>query len=187
MTVFFFIFFYSDLSGGLQREEWKLLQTWRVHVSMNNYPTQRRNNRWLFYRKRIEGILEFCKSHLNGVDKSCSGLSITVRPRLSSNIIHQTDRSFRYFSTGIYLNNFLSDRIYSVGLAASHIDLLASHVPSCHHPVSLTQLLWSPATADDSHTLPLCASDFLTIPVLPSVLFADLSQPTPSQIEVKLI
>lgn len=131
-------FFCSDLSGGLQREEWKLLQTWRVHVSMNNYPTQRRNNHWLSYRKQIEGILDLCKSNLNGAHKSCRGLSITVRPRLSSSIINQTEGSFLYFSSGIYLNNFFSNHIYSERLAASHADLPASHVPSCHHPVSLT-------------------------------------------------
>ena len=40
--VFFFfsplsLFCFSYLSGRLQREEWKLLQTWRVCVSINNY------------------------------------------------------------------------------------------------------------------------------------------------------
>lgn len=33
----YFFFCFSYLSGGLQREEWKLLQTWRVCVSMNDY------------------------------------------------------------------------------------------------------------------------------------------------------
>lgn len=44
MSVFFFssssllsLFCFSYLSGRLQREEWKLLQTWRVCVSINNY------------------------------------------------------------------------------------------------------------------------------------------------------
>lgn len=42
MSVFLFffsssLFCFSYLSGRLQREEWKLLQTWRVCVSINNY------------------------------------------------------------------------------------------------------------------------------------------------------
>lgn len=60
------------------------------------------------------------------------------------NIINQTEGLFLYFPSGIYLNKFFSDHIYSERLAASHADLPASHVPSCHCSVSLTHL--SPRT-----------------------------------------
>lgn len=121
--VFFCSFFYSDLPGGLQWEEWKLLQTWRVCVSMNNYPTKSWHSCWLFFFfwwKEIHGIRN-CASHIL-MERRVFGVSFNLLAvyrslstifspshTLRSNVINQIG-IFLYYRLDVHLNKFCFNR-----------------------------------------------------------------------------